>query len=166
MTYTWKFKTGGKPSTPSVKKCHRGPMIDVEVRMSQPFKTMAHLERERMKLLAALVDTHLWAVRTRETVLRVLNGELGPIFERLQLQKPELQVLICEKLNAVDIDEAVAWMDRAFVDGAVKMVDYGATAQQVVLLTSALASNSPIQRVASRCAIILMAAFVELDGGT
>jgi len=166
MTYSWKFKTGGKPSTPAVKRCHRGPMIDVELRMSQPFKTMVHLERERVKLLTVMVDTHLWEVRTREAVLRVLNGELGPVFERLQLQKPELQVLICEKRRAVDIDSEIAWTDRAFVDGAVKMFNYGATEQQVALLTGALDSNSPIQRVASRCAIILMAAFVELDGGT
>jgi len=141
-------------------------MIDVEVRLSQSFKTMAHLERERVKLLTALVDTHLWAVRTREMVLRVLDSELGPLFERLQLQKPELRVLICEKKNTMIIEGEVDWMDRAFVDGALRMNNYDVTPQQVTLLTTALDSNSPVQRVAARCAVVLLAAFIELDKGT
>jgi len=166
MSYEWEFTTGGRPEDLRGKKCHRGPMIDVEVRMSQPFATLSFLERERVKLLEALVDTTLWAVRTRDGVLRVMNGDMGAIFARLLSQKKYLQVLICEKRRAIDIDRDVSWLDRSFLTGLEQLKQYGIQEQHIALMRSALQSSSPIQRVAGRCAVILIAAFLELDAGT
>lgn len=166
MTYEWEFTTGGRPEDLRGKKCHRGPMIDVEVRMSQPFVTMVFLERERVKLLEALVDITLWAVRTRDDVLRVLNGDLGAIFTRLLPQKAYLQALICEKRRAIDIDRDVSWLNKPFLAGTSALLRYGIQEQHIKLLMSALQSENPIQRVAGRCAVILLAAYIELDMGT
>jgi hypothetical protein len=166
MPYEWEFTTGGRPEDLRGKKCHRGPMIDVEVRMSQPFVIMGFLERERVKLLEALVDTTLWPVRTRDDVLRVLNGDMGSIFTRLLPQKKYLQVLICEKRRAIDIDADVRWLDSSFKAGVERLLQYGIQEQHIVLMRSALQSESPIQRVAGRCAVILIAAYIELDAGT
>lgn len=166
MPYEWEFTTGGRPEDLRGKKCHRGPMIDIEVRMSRPFVSMVFLERERVKLLEALVDTTLWAVRTRDGVLRVMNGDLGAVFTRLLPQKKYLQVLICEKRRAIDIDRDVVWLDRSFVSGVERLLQYGIQEQHIALMRSALQSGSPIQRVAGRCAVILIAAYLELDAGT
>lgn len=166
MTYEWEFTTGGRPEDLRGKKCHRGPMIDVEVRMSRPFVTMGFLERNRVKLLEALVDTTLWAVRTRDDVLRVMNGDLGAIFARLLPQKKFLQVLICEKRRAIDIDRDVRWLDSSFLSGTRRLLQFGIQEQHVSLLSAALQSDSPIQRVSGRCAVILLASYIELDGGT
>lgn len=166
MSYEWEFTTSGRPEDLRGKKCHRGPMIDVEVRMSQPFVSISFLERERVKLLEALVDTPLWAVRTRDDVLRVLNGDLGAIFARLLPQKKYLQALICEKRRAIDIDHDVRWLDRSFVAGVQRLLQHGVQEQHILLMRSALQSESPIQRVAGRCATILIAAYLELDAGT
>jgi len=166
MSYEWEFTTGGRPEDLRGKKCHRGPMIDVEVRMSQPFVTLRFLERERVKLLEALVDITLWAVRTRDDVLRVLNGDMGAIFARLLPQKKYLQALICEKRRAIDIDRDVSWLDRSFLTGVERLLQFGIQKQHIALMRSALQSESPIQRVAGRCAVILIAAYIELDAGT
>jgi len=166
MSYTFSFTIGGRPATLRGKKCHRGPMVDVEVRMSRPFSTLDFLERERVKLLDALVDTPLWAVRTRDCVLRVMNGDLGAIFVRMASQTKYLQALICEKRRAIDIDQDVSWTDRGFIRGLERLNQYGIQEQHIALMRSALQSSSPIQRVAGRCAVILIAAFLELDAGT
>jgi hypothetical protein len=166
MTYEWEFTTSGRPEDLRGKKCHRGPMIDVETRMSKPFVTMVFLERERVKLLEALVDTTLWAVRTRDGVLRVLNGDMGAIFTRLLPQKKTLQALICEKRRAIDIDQDVSWLNKSFLAGTAALLQYGVLEQHIALLASALQSENPIQRVSGRCAVILLASYIELDRGT
>jgi hypothetical protein len=141
-------------------------MIDVEVRMSTPFVTLRFLERERVKLTDALVLSTSWPVKTRDAVLRVMNGDLGSIFTRLYPQKDSLQVLICEKRRALDIDSDITWLDRSFLSGNAKLTSYGVQEQHVALMRSALQSESPIQRVAGRCAVILISAYLELDAGT
>lgn len=166
MPYEWEFSTGGRPESLRGKKCHRGPMIDVEVRMASPFVTVSFLERERVKLTDALVDSTLWTVKTRDVVLRVMNGDLGSIFTRLYSQKKGLQALICEKRRALDIDNDVTWLDRSFISGNAHLLGYGIHEQHIALMRSALQSESPIQRVAGRCAVILVAAYLELDMGT
>lgn len=166
MSYTWEFSTGGRPEDLRGKKCHRGPMIDVEVRMSQPFQRLRFLERERVKLLENLVDISYWAVRTRDCVLRVLDGELGSVFARLSPRKKELQVLICEKRRAVDIDKDMQWLDSAFAEKLNALIPHGIQPQNAALMRAALQSESPVQRVAGRCAIILVASYIELDTGS
>ena len=166
MAYTWTFSTGGRPATLGGRKCHRGPMIDIEVRMSQPFVTMREMERERVKLFEVLVATPLWAVRTRDAVLRVLNGDLGAIFTRLLPRKSELQVPICEKRRATDIDADIDWLSSAYIEDVARLYKTGITQQQAELLYTALKSESPVQRVAGRCAVILLAAYIEYDEGT
>jgi len=163
MPYIWRFSTKGRPEDLRGKKCHRGPMIDVEIRMSRPFKIFHFLERERVKLLENLVDISYWAVRTRDCVLRVLDGDLGAIFARLTPRKKELQVLICEKRRAVDIDKDMQWLDSAFLEKLDKIIPYGVQPQNAALMRAALQSKSPVQRVAGRCAVILVAAYIELD---
>lgn len=163
MTFVWHFFTGGRPVNPVGIRCHRGPMIDVEVVMSRPFTYMVPYNTLRQRLLNAVVDTNLVAVQTREVTLRSLNTLLGPIFLRLAPQKKSLQVLICEKRNSVDIDNELSDLNPFYLDAARQLFDYGLPQQQVDLLVAALTSNSPVLRVAGKCAVILVAAFTEMD---
>jgi hypothetical protein len=138
-------------------------MIDVEIQMSTPFIVMSNYETLRTRLLENIVDTHLYAVRTRECVLRVLNSDLGPISARLYPQKKELQAHICEKRNAVAIDKDVAVYPISYKDGAQQLLRYRVPQQSIDLILSALESHSPLLRVAGRCIVILVAAYIELD---
>lgn len=163
MPYEWSFFTTGRPLTPEGRRCHRGPMIDVEITMSQPFVVMSDWDKLRARVEKAIVDTDLVAVQTRETVLRSLNNQLGPIFQRLASQKKDLQVLICEKRNSVDIERDLQDLNPIFVDKIPQLIMLGVQKQHTDLLLSALRSNSVIMRVAGKAATILLVSFMEMD---
>ena len=163
MTYTWHFYTTGQVINPLGRRCHRGPMIDVEVIMSSKFTYAIEFEILRAKLLDKIVNTDLKAVQTREVVLRSINQILGPIFARLEPIKQELQVLICEKRRSTDIEADLSYLNTDFVSSVNTFSKYGVQSQHLALITAALESNSPIVRVAGKCAVILLASFIELD---
>ena len=163
MSFDWHFFTEGRPIGPIGRRCHRGPMIDVEIVMSQPFTYMTPYNTLRQRLLNSVVDTDLKTVQTREVVLRTINNELGPMFVRLASQKKSLQVLICEKRDSIEIENDLTNLNPFYIDAARQLFDYGLPQQQVDLLLSALTSNSPILRVAGKCAVVLVAAFTEMD---
>jgi hypothetical protein len=163
MTYLWEFEIAGRPLLPLGQKCHRGPMIDVETRMSQPCVTIQDAEKLRYHLLKNIVDTSNPAVQTREVILRVFNSNLNAIFTRLADQRQTLQVTICEKRNSLYIDEDVKVLDRFYMQVLPRLMDYGVNRQNVDLISAALSSNSAIMRVAARCAIVLLVAYIELD---
>ncbi|RLI88023.1 MAG: hypothetical protein DRP01_00285 [Archaeoglobales archaeon] len=165
MPYTWEFNTGGLPPGPLGKKCHRGPMIDIEIVMSKPFTIVPGAEALRGRLLAHIVDTSFIAVRTREVVLRVLNSNLGPMYVTLNNDRNVLLVDICEKRNSVPIDHELRAWDKDYVDVARRFKDFEITPQSIDLLLSALNSVNPVFRLAARCAIILMAAYIEQRSG-
>jgi hypothetical protein len=162
-SYIWEFFTGGRPVDPLGRRCHRGPMIDVEITMSRPFTYMVPYNTLRQRLLNSVVDTDNVAVQTREVVLRSLNTELGPMFLRLASRKKSLQALICEKKNSVIIEQELRDLNPFYLDAARQLYDYGLPQPQVDLLVEALTSNSPVLRVAGKCAAILIAAFTEMD---
>jgi len=163
MTYTWEFGTAGRPIGPVGRRCYRGPMIDVEVVMARPFTMMVPYNTLRQRLLLSVVDTQDVIVQTREVTLRSLNTLLGPVFLRLASQKKSLQAFICEKKNSVVIESELQDLNPFYLDAAYQLFDYGLPKPQVDLLVDALNSNSPVMRVAGKCAMILIAAFTEMD---
>lgn len=163
MPYDWSFYTEGRPLVPEGRRCHRGPMIDVEVVMSQVYSVMSEWEYLRARVEAAIVDTNLVEVQTRETVLRALNNTLGPIFQRMAWQKEDLQVLICEKRNTVAIERDLQDLNVVFVKMLPRLALYGVEKQHIDLLLAAVKSNSVIMRVAGKAATILLTSFLELD---
>jgi len=163
MTFTWHFYTGEPVIHPVVRRCHRGPMTELEVVMSVPFTHMTSFNTLRQRLLDDIVDTTLPAVQTREVVLRSLNSLLGPMMARLLPDKRELQVLICEKRNSVDIDSDLASLSPFYLSAIRSLYGLGLPTQQIDLLEEALKSHSPIMRVAGMCSVILIATFVEFD---
>jgi len=161
MTYVWEFSIAGIPI--GARRCHRGPMIDVEIVMSRPFTYMIEYNTLRKKLLNHIVATEDLAVATREIVLRCLNNLLGPMFLRLAPQKKYLQALICEKKNSVVIEGELESLNPFYLTAAKQLFNYNLPQPQVDLLVSALTSNSPVLRVAGKCAVILIAAYTEMD---
>ncbi len=163
MSFTWHFYTGAHVINPGVRRCHRGPMIDVEHIMAAPFQHMAAYNTLRKRLLNDVVDSTTLAVQTREVILRSLNTLLGPMFARLASQKRALQVLICEKRDSTDIEADLVDLIPFYL-GAVRELDtYAVPTQQIDLLVAALESNSPVMKVAGKCAVILLIAFIEMD---
>ena len=162
MSYTWTFTTGGIPAVPVGRKCHRGPMIDIELVMSKPFTVMTGAETLRKMLLEQLVSINLVAVQTRECILRVLNSNVGPLFSMVNPRFNDLKVLICEKKNTVVIDDALISQDFQFRDGIRSLESYGVTKTNITVLLEALNSSSAVLRVAARCAFILAATLIEM----
>jgi hypothetical protein len=164
MSFTWNFYTSGRDVTPTVRKCHRGPMIDVEVTMSKEFTYMEHHEELRRKFLEVVVTTSAVEVSTRETVLRTLNTMLAPLFARIYPQKKELQVLVCEKRRCTDIELDLEGYGPRFMDAANRFnYQYKLQQQQLDVLLAALKSESPIMRGAGKAGVILLASFYEMD---
>lgn len=163
MAFTWHFYAGGPPSAAAPRRCHRGPMIDVEVVMSQPFVLLSTFNVLRSRLLEEIVETVLVAVQTREVVLRTLNGQYGPIFARLRPQKKSLQVDICEKRNVLDVEDDTKSLNSFFIEAVQSLVQYRVPKQHLDQLVSAIRSNSPTLRVSGKCAALLLFSFIELD---
>jgi hypothetical protein len=162
MPYEWEFETSGRPLTPQGRKCHRGPMIDVEIRMSQPCLTIPEAERIRQHLLLHIVDVNDVAVQTRETILRTLNSNLGPMFFKLYTRAKGLQVEICEKRNSLIIDEELKANDVFYRQVVESLRTYNVTKQHLDMMSDGLKSNNAIMRVAARCSVVLMVTFVEM----
>lgn len=163
MSFTWHFYTGEQEIEPVVRRCYRGPMIDVEQTLAVPFTYMTTFNTLRARLLEDVVDSVLVAVQTREVVLRSINSLLGPMFFRLAPQKKALQVLICEKKDSISIENDLADLNSFYLSAAQSLYGFQIPSQQIDLLVSALESKSPVMRVAGKCAVILLAAFIEMD---
>jgi hypothetical protein len=162
MAFTWRFNTGDRTST-TFRGCHRGPMIDVEVVMSRSFQYMEAFEALRVKFLKTVVNTTTPAVSTRETILRVLDSNISPIFLRLLPRRKALQVPICEKRNSKAIADDLLSDMPFFQNAARAFAGYNLPTSQVTLLLAALESNSPVLRVAGMSAVVLLAAYMEMD---
>jgi len=163
MSFTWHFYTGAHTINPAVRRCHRGPMVDVELIMSVPFQHMVQFNVLRKRLLNCIVGTELIAVQTREIILRSLNTLLGPIFVRLAPQKKSLQALICEKRDSPAIEADIADLSPFYISAAQELLAYRVPQQQIDLLVSALESNNPVMRIAGKCATILLISLIEMD---
>lgn len=164
MTFTWRFYTGNQAPRFAARRCFRGPMIAVETTMSQQFLNIsAAYNVLRMRLLDAIVGTDIPAVRTREVVLRVMDSDLGAIFERLGASKEDLQANICEKRNSLAVLADLGYDMPFYSNAANALSTYGVAPSSINLIVSAVESNNPAQRVAGVCAVILMVSFMELD---
>ena len=163
MSFTWHFYTGTPTINPPIRRCHRGPMADVELVMAVPFQYMAQFNVLRKRLLNCIVDSELLAVQTREVVLRSLNTLLGPIFVRLAPQKKSLQALICEKRDSPAIEADIADLSPFYISAAQGLRTYRVPQQQIDLLVEALESGNSVMRVAGKCATILLIALIEMD---
>lgn len=163
MTFTWKFYTGGSESLVSTRRCHRGPMIDVEQVMSRSFQHMQEYDSLRARFLRTIVSTDKVAVQTRETLLRVIDANTGAIFLRLLPKRGPLHVPICEKRNSRIVDSELADYLVFFQNGARGFRTFGLPQTEVDVLLEALASNSPVLRVAGMASVVLLAAFLEMD---
>ena len=163
MTFDWHFYTEGPGPVIAPRRCHRGPMIDVEVVMAAPFTVMSDYNTLRAKLLESVVDTPLVAVQTREVVLRTINNQYGPIFARLRSQRDTLQVDICEKRNSIDVETDTAFLNSFFLEAVQGLTRYRVPKQHLDQLVSAIRSNSPVLRVSVKCASLLLISFIELD---
>lgn len=164
MSFIWHFYTSAAPIvTPRLRRCHRGPMIDVERTMSVPFQYMTQFNTLRKRLLDYVVDSIQLPVQAREISLRSLNTLLGPMFVRLSPQKKSLQVFICEKRDSPSIEADLLDLAPFYISAAQELYSYSIPQQQIDLLVAALESNSPVMRVAGKCATILLIAFIEMD---
>lgn len=163
MSYSWHFYTGSGVINPIGRRCHRGPMIDVETTMSKPFVYLSQFNMLRKRLMNSVVDTELLPVQTREVVLRSLNTLLGPIFARLAPRKKALQVLICEKRNSPAIEADLGEVTAFYTTAVRELIAYNFPQQQIDLLVAALESSSPVMRVSGKCATVLLMAFIEMD---
>ena len=163
LGYEWDFFTLKNPTSKArIQDCHRGPMTDTELRLIQPFVIIPRLEQHRQVLLQYLVSSSAPAVKTRECVLRVVNSEVGPLVPTVYKDKEILQALICEKRRATEIEKDLSTLALDFQLGATILLDYGFSKENEALLQLALVSNSPISRMAGRCAILLLATIVEM----
>lgn len=163
MPFTWHFFTATPQPVVAARRCHRGPMIDVEIVMSQPFVLMAANNTLRKRLLDNIVDTPLVAVQTREVVLRTLDSQYGPIFARLRRQAESLHVDICEKRNSLLIERDTKALNSFFVESTRGLINYGVPKQHLDQIVSAIHSNSPVLRVSGKCAALLLISYIELD---
>lgn len=163
MTYTWHFFTTGTAINPLGRRCHRGPMIDVEIVMAKPFTYVTEFNKLRAYVLGKIVTTRLTTVQTREVVLRAMNNILGPMFARLLPRKKEIQVLICEKRNSVDVENDLGFLNQEFLEALTAFKKYNIPRQHLDLLSAAITSHSPVVRVAGKCAMLLLASYIEMD---
>jgi hypothetical protein len=161
--FTWHFYTGPQGNITPGRRCHRGPMIDVESVMAVPYGLMAKYSTLRKRLLDHVVNSIEPPVQTREVVLRTLNSQYGPIFARLTPQAPLLEVDICEKRNSLDIEADLVALNPFYREAARSLSEYRVPVQHLAQLDTALTSNSPILRVAGKCATILLISYIELD---
>jgi hypothetical protein len=138
-------------------------MIPLEVVLSQPFTVVSQAEMLRNRTLDHIVSVQLRPVQTRELILRTLHSNLAGIFVDLVNQQKQLEVLICEKRNSIPIDEELRQYDLLYQNVAESFTSFGLKKQYGELLVSSLKSSNAVLRVAARCAIIVMAATVEMN---
>jgi hypothetical protein len=162
MTYEWEFETAGRSATPPVRRCFRGPMIPIEVVMSRAFTRITQCEKLRNRTLDHIVSSTLRSVQTREVVLRTLHSNLAGIYVDLVNQQKELEVLICEKRNSIPIDSELLQYDLMYEEAANSFKLFGINKDYGDKFIAALKSSNAVLRVAARCAIVLMAANIEM----
>jgi hypothetical protein len=161
--YSWRFKTSGFVVNPGTKPCYRGPMIDVELVMAQPYNRLTRFEGLRTRLLEVITEKGHLTEKTREVVLRVMNSLLAPLFVRLLPRKQELQALICTKRNCLSIESDLQGVNEEFNLALDWYPEQIALREQLVILRDALISRSPVVRVAGKSAVILLASYIEMD---
>ena len=166
MTYEWEFNTTGRAVVASTRKCHRGPMIPLEIVMSQAFRTYPEYNQIRKQMLNHVVDTTLVAVKTRDIILRVLHSNLNSVFVDLRNQQTDLEVVICERRNSVIIDKEMRVLDTQYSDGLDALKKMGVDVTYLDIVRSALNSNNVVYRVSARCAIVVLASIYELRSRT
>jgi hypothetical protein len=162
MSFEWGFNVAEFPSgrVSPIRKCYRGPMIPVEIVMSQPFRVHRAVNDLRHFTLKFIVDTENMAVKTREVVLRTLNGSTGSL-HALYPEKALLQATICEKRLCTDIDRDLAEYTPEFIEAARDLFKFGVGIEAVQIFFAALESTHPAVRVEAKCGIIL--AYSELE---
>lgn len=162
MTFLWEFETEGRSTTPTVRRCHRGPMIPVEVAMAKAFTVIPTINSLRSRVLGVIVDTTEKSVRTREVLLRVLHSNTGAVFSDYRGIQPSLEVTICEKRNSLEVAADLDFYSREFIAALRLFLVYGVSAEQIELIYAALRSKNAILRVAGYCAVVLLGAVIEI----
>lgn len=164
MTYVWEFETAGRLPEPQYRRCHRGPMIPLEMVMAMPFTRVPNSELLRNRTLDHIVSSPLRAVQTREAILRTLHSNLAAIFVDLVNQQKTLEVLICEKRNSIPVDNELLRYDLLYETVAKSLVNYGIKSNYIDLVIASLKSSNAVLRVAARCAIVILSAIIEMRG--
>lgn len=162
MSFTWEFETEGRSTVPSIRKCHRGPMLPVEVALASRFTSLTTLNGLRSRVLGVIVDTTEAPVRTREILLRVLHSNVGSVFSDYKGVQADIQVIICEKRNSLDIAADLDPYQREFIDALVPIEAARVSREQLAVVYEALRSKSAIMRVAGYCAVVLLGAVIEI----
>jgi hypothetical protein len=137
-------------------------MIPIEVVMSRAFTRVKQAEKIRNRTLDHIVSSTLRPVQTREVILRTLHCNLAGIYVDLVNQQKELETLICEKRNSIPIDNELRQYDLMYEEVANSFRSYGLNKDYGDKFVAALKSSNAVLRVAARCAIVVMAANIEM----
>lgn len=164
MSFLWEFETEGRTLDPAIRRCHRGPMIPVEIAMSKPFTVMTTINGLRGRVMGVIVDTTDKSVRTRETLLRVLHSNIGSVFSDYRTSQADLEVLICEKRNSIEVAADLDYYQREFLAAEPLFRAQRVSPDQIGLIHNALVSKNAILRVAGYCAVVLLGAVIEIRG--
>jgi len=162
MSFLWEFETEGRSTVPAIRRCHRGPMLPVEIALSQPFTTLSTLNGLRRRVLGVITDTTEPAVRTREILLRVLHSNVGSVFSDFKGVQADLEAIICEKRNSLDVADDLDFYQREFVSALRAIHGVDVSAEQIEIMYGALRSRNAIMRVAGYCSVVLLGAIVEI----
>jgi len=162
MSFLWEFETEGRSTVPAIRRCHRGPMLPVEIALSQPFTTLSTLNGLRRRALGVITDTTEPAVRTREILLRVLHSNVGSVFSDFKGVQADLEAIICEKRNSLDVAADLDFYRNEFIDALRTIRGVNVSVEQLEIMYGALRSRNAIMRVAGYCSVVLLGAIVEI----
>jgi len=162
MSFLWEFETEGRSTVPAIRRCHRGPMLPVEIALSQPFTTLSTLNGLRRRVLGVITDTTEPAVRTREILLRVLHSNVGSVFSDFKGVQADLEAIICEKRNSLEVAADLDFYRTEFVNALTDIYETNVSAEQIEIMYGALRSRNAIMRVAGYCSVVLLGAIVEI----
>lgn len=162
MAFLWEFETEGRTEVPTFRRCHRGPMLPVEVALTKSFTRISALNTLRARVAGVIVDSTDIAVRSREILLRVLHSNLGGIFVDYRNIQPELEALICEKRNSLEVAGDLDFFHRDFIEALRQLRTAGVLTEQLDLIYQAIRSKNAILRVAGYCSIVLLGAILEI----
>ena len=162
MSFLWEFETEGRSTVPVIRKCHRGPMLPVEVAMAKPFTVLSTLNVLRSRVLGVIVDTTDPTVKTREVLLRVLHSNVGSVFSDYKGVQADLEVIICEKRNSLEVAADLDYYQREFASVLRNILATGVSREQLNVIYKALGSKNAIMRVAGYCSVVLLGAIIEI----
>lgn len=162
MSFLWEFETEGRSTVPAIRRCHRGPMLPVEIALSQPFAVLTTLNGLRRRVLGVITDTTEPAVRTREVLLRVLHSNVGSVFSDFKGVQADLEAIICEKRNSLDVAADLDFYRNEFINALQIMRGVRVSVEQMEIMYGALRSRNAIMRVAGYCSVVLLGAIVEI----